>query len=227
MATVRKLARQLAWDAGLDPDEAAKLPHAIDDFGGFGGEPDEYKQAPDLTRIATALIAAHPGRLGHLRQFAVLLLWARTLGASRGTLKWWAVAVPRKLLAWVLGRDERPDVAAAQAVLLLSLAACREAKPSWWELEALVYAALRTIEDNDAGGVRVVPFGEALEAEVAARYGAWSPRLKRLGEALLDGEAYQQRLDLEAEERQRQAVAAAEERVKTTVRAGLEAAGVL
>jgi hypothetical protein len=220
MTAVAKYSKQLAWDEGLDPDGKAAIPHPVDDFGGFG-EPEPYKQAPVLARIAVALIAAHPNRLGHLRQFALLILWAQTLGATKGAQRWWGVEIPRKLFRWVLGQHEQPDFAAAQAILVFAADACRGAHLTWWELEAVVYACLRTIEVSDEGGVRVLPFGELLEAEVVARYGTWSPRLKRLVEALTDGTSYQTRMDLAAQAKHAAAVAEAKEAGKAEAKAEL------
>ncbi len=220
--TAATMARQLAWDAGLDPDERARLPHPIDDFGaGFDGEPEPYKLAPDLTRIGVALIQAHPNRLGHLRQFTLAYLWADTLGAVKGADRWFKVVRPTKELAWALSANEWPDLAQADALVEFSCSAGRAAALTWWEMEAWVYAVLRTIEVNDEGAIRLMPFGDVLQAEVAARYGTWSPFLKRLADALHDGSAYQQRMDLEAKERQAEAVAAAEEKGRTQAKAEL------
>lgn len=214
--------RTLIWDNELDVDARAKLPRPVDDFRDHSGELQPYKLAPELTRIATALIEEHPNRFGHLRQFAVLYLWGQTLGAARGALKWWEVVVPKKLLLWSLRRDEQPDIASANAIVVVSLAACKEAELTNWEWEGLVYAILRTIEDNDEGGVRVKPLDDVAEAEVAARYGEWTPRLKRLVEALADGPSYQHRMDLLAVEQQQKAEERAGQRVKDAVKAALE-----
>lgn len=219
-ATTREL---VAWKSGVDPDERARLPRMIEDFRDESGEMVNYKSAPDLTGIATALIEAFPNYFGHLRQFAILWLWAQTLGGSRGVLRWWQAIIPKKVLAWLLGRDERPDFAAAQAILIVSLAACKEANLTYWSWEALIYAILTCLEDNDDGGVRVVPFDEEKEAAVAARYGDWSPRLKRLVDALTNGHDYQLRLDAAAAERQAQAVQAAKDAVKAELREAMSA----
>jgi len=183
------------WDKDLDPAAPALLPHPINDFGGVGSEQEAYRLAPLVTKIATALIEESPNWLGHLRQFAICYLWAPTLGGSRGLLKWWEIVIPKKYLAWSLKRDEYADLVAAQALVTLSVAACREARLSWWEFEALVATILRCMEDNDDGGIRIRKMTDEIEAVITAQYGVWSPRLKRLMEAITDGPGYQARMD--------------------------------
>ncbi len=203
--------RTLAWNTDLDIDAKATVPHPIDDFGtGWDGEPEPYKLAPDLVRVAVALIQQQPNRLGHLRQFDLAYLWTDTLGKQNGQERWWKVVRPTKELKWALRAHEEQGLASADALVEFSASAGRGAGLTWWELQAWVYATLRTIEVNDEGEIRIVPFGAELQAEVAAQYGTWSPFLKRLADALGNGADYQRRLDEALEERQRQAVAEAE-----------------
>lgn len=217
-------ARVLAWDEALDPDAKAAIPHPIDDFGaGWDGEPEPYKLGPDLVRVAVALIQQQPNRLGHIRQFSLAYLWTDTLGKSGGAERWWKVIKPTKELRWALRKNEYEELAAADALVEFSASAARAGDLSWWELQALVNACLRTIDVNDEGEVRIVPFTDQLQAEIAARYGTWSPSLKRLADALVNGADYQQRLDLELEERQRKAVEDAEEKGKQAGKAEAKA----
>lgn len=224
MATVAKFTRQLAWDEGLDPDAKASIPHPIDDFGaGWDGEPEPYKLAPDLTRIATSVIASQVNRLGHLRQFTLAYLWTDTLGKDRGQERLWRIVKPTRELKWALRFHEQEDLAQADALVEFSASAARGDVGTWWELQAWVNAAIRTIEVNDEGEIRIVPFDDRLQAEMAAIYGTWCRALKRLADALGNGVDYQRRMDLEAAERQQKAVAAAEERGKQAGKAEAKA----
>lgn len=223
-ATTEQTTRQLAWGEGIDPDAKATIPHPIDDFGaGWDGEPEPYKIGPDLTRIAVGLIQRHPNRLGHLRQFTLAYLWTDTLGKQAGAERWFKVVKPTKELKWALRSHEHEDLAAADALVEFSASAFRGAVVSWWEMQAGVNACIRTIDVNDEGEVRIVPFGPELQAEIAAIYGTWSPFLKRLADALGNGADFQRRLDEELEERQKAAVAEAEAKGKQAGKAEAKA----
>lgn len=207
--------RTLAWADTIDPDAKAAIPHPIDDFGaGWDGEPQPYKLAPDLVRIAVALIQQQPNRLGHLRQFSLAYLWTDTLGKDRGAERWFKVVKPTKELRWALRAHEEQELAAADALVEFSASAFRGAGVTWWEMQAGVNACIRTLDVNDEGELRIVPFDDRLQAEIAAIYGTWSPALKRIADALGNGADYQRRLDEALAEKQRQAVEEAEQKGK-------------
>lgn len=163
--------RRLVHDEQLDPDSMAPTVSADYFFDDRGLQ--DYTLAPEITRIAVALIQARPHELGHLRQFDIDYLWAQTLGTRNG----WPIAVKalriKGLAAYYAKRI--PDV-----VLIWSVAFVQAGKLTRWELQALIHLLLRAVTVNDEGEPRLLPITPELEDELAAFYGAWSPRQKRL-----------------------------------------------
>lgn len=168
-------------DDGWDEDDAPLDMFPTPDENRFddaesGGFRNEFIEAPELERIARALIAAHPARLGHLTPFRFVFRWKRSGG---GTTK--ATLGECKRLSG-LARH------ALQAHFLVWLAAdhLTGLYPTNWHVEALLFhellhasfdpkTAKPMIRDHDFTG---------FNAELRI-YGPWHEDLLRAGESFL------------------------------------------
>lgn len=175
--------RQLAHDPEGDPDQLARTISA-DYFVDADGEVQDYTLAPDLTRIAVAMVEERPNDFGHLRQFDLDYLWAQTLGTTAGGEEIACKVVRLTGVGYYYAR-RRP-----QAILIWSVAFVQRARLTRWELQSLVELAIGSVWVNKDGKPKLKPIGPDQEVALARRYGPWSPRLKRLV-ANLNGEEEQ------------------------------------
>ena len=143
-------------------------------------EPDrDYIPAPDLRRIAAALIAKHPGLFRHLGegQLQVAYRWKRSGGTSGGRATLGKCA---KVSGAAKAFKEAADVA---FLIWLAAEECRLGRRTAYQVEALLFHQLMHTAAND-GKPATDPHdfeGFAKEVEI---YGLWDEDLHRLGRAI-------------------------------------------
>jgi hypothetical protein len=149
----------------LGGDPEAKYPIPPD--AGFGAD---FGPAPDIARIAEALIAAEEVRFGFLRDVDVRYLWKRKGGKSKGKATL-GKCVKASGLVKYLGSD-------ADFVIWVAADATRERALTTRQMEALVFHELLHISQGDDGEPILVGHDfEGFAAELDT-YGPWSADLK-------------------------------------------------
>lgn len=165
------------WDDDAEPQDPFELPgeDAFDpaDSGGFG---NEFVEAPELERVARALITAHPARLGHLAPFRIAYRWKRSGGGgSKPTLG------ECKRLSGIARH-------ALQAHFLVWLAADHldGLYPTNWHIEALLFHQLCHITFDPKTAKPIIRDHDwtGFDAELRV-YGPWHEDLVRAGESFL------------------------------------------
>lgn len=160
-----------------DPDAPAPLPQ-LRAFVAPSGETLDYCKAPDVERIADALIA-HCSELAFLQNVIIRYLWKRKKQAKNGKIILGTCAALSGVPQFALGGGE--------FIITLNWQNCRDAELQAWQLEALIYHELNHIappdeEEEHAATTLIGHDFEGFTSELE-RYGMWLPTLEAAGEA--------------------------------------------
>lgn len=162
---------------GGNPEAPATLPQ-LRAFVAASGEYLDYCKAPDIERIADALIA-HCSELAFLQNVIIRYLWRRKKQTSQGLSVLGTCKPLNGIPQFALGGGE--------FMVVLNAEGCRDAYLKAWQLEALVYHELCHIAPADPDDPGATPTGighdfEGFTSELE-RYGMWLPTLEAAGEA--------------------------------------------
>lgn len=165
---------------GGDPYARAKLPGPAT-FTDPAGNLTDYAQAPDVARIADALIARCRD-LHFLQNVRVRYLWRRKAQNKNGKMILGTCQKLSGLPQYALGGGE--------FLIVINRWNCGLAGLRAWQLEALVYHELNHItppdEDDPESTATIVGHDfEGFGAELR-RYGPWHESLEQAGEAFED-----------------------------------------
>lgn len=150
---------------GGNPDKLFPVPPE-EAFAEVEG-PVEYIEAPDVERVAAALIGTC-SEFSHLRERALVYLWRAEGGKTKGKATLGKCAKPSGLLK---------HFAEADFMVWLAADHVRGMQFSAWQVEALVYHELLHAGATDKGEPVLWPHDfEGFRPEVS-RYGAWKPDL--------------------------------------------------
>lgn len=156
-----------------DPDAPAPLPQ-MRAFLAASGEYLDYCKAPDIERIADALIA-HCSELAFLQNVIIRYLWKRKKQAKNGKIILGTCAALSGVPQFALGGGE--------FIVTLNWQNCRDAELKAWQLEALIYRQLCKIapaDDEEPNSRPTITDEDAryFFAELT-RYGTWYPELEQ------------------------------------------------
>lgn len=149
---------------GGDPDEVFLAPPVEQ----FEMEEDEFVDAPDITRIGSALISAYEATFGHLQSREIAWLWKRKGGASGGKATLGKCQKPTGLLRHFAGAD---------FVIWLAADHCRDHRLTAHQVEALVYHELLHAGEDEGGKPVILPHDFTGFLREVREYGAWKPDL--------------------------------------------------
>jgi len=159
-----------------DPDAPATLA-GFHDFMAADGTLCDYAAAPDVERLADALIAACP-ELRFLQEVVIRYVWRRKAQTSQGRQVLGTCKPLTGLPKFALGGGE--------FIVVLNAEGCRDAHLTAWQQEALIFHELCHIAPADPGDPAARPTGCAHDAELffaeVRRYGAWQRDLTRAAE---------------------------------------------
>jgi hypothetical protein len=150
---------------GGDPEALFSVPPVAE----FDQEGTDFLPAPDIQRIAYALIAERP-EFGFLTDASLEFVWKRKGGANGGHA--------------VLGKCQKPSgllkhYSAADFVFTFSADHCRDMGLTAWQMEALIDHELRHAHEEDGTYSTVGHDYEGFTAELR-HYGFWGEGLKAI-----------------------------------------------